>query len=105
MKITPPQKVEGFTGKNFELSLAATCSGSAIKNLIYHLFRFDISEEIKSIKMPILFITGTKDMFYNQRRRYRAMPNANVKIVPKGVHVLHLTTQEVNEWILTFIKT
>lgn len=98
------RRIESIKVENFESRMAASCAGKAMLSIVEHLAKLNISKEIKSLKLPILFITGTKDPFFNQIPIYRALPNAQVKIKPGGEHVLHLFNGEVDNWILEFIR-
>lgn len=103
-KFTSKHKIPGLEGVNLEAQMAASCSGRVFLNIAGNLITYNLSEAIKSIKMPLLFITGTKDMFYRQAHTYRRLPNATVKVVEGGEHILQLLNKEPNEWILEFIK-
>jgi 3-oxoadipate enol-lactonase len=102
--LSSPKEIKGYKGKNFEASMAATCSGKSMLSIIYYVVQFDISEKVSSIQTPLLFISGTKDAFYNQRKVYQKLSNAEVKIKPGGEHSLQLANGELNNWILEFIK-
>jgi len=98
------RKIEGIKVKNFEARMAASCAGKAMLSIVFYLTKYDISKEIGTVKLPILFITGTKDPFFNQIPIYRALPNAQIKVKRGGEHVLHLFNGEVDNWILDFCK-
>ncbi len=102
-KLFSKKEIKGLEGKNLEAGMAVTCSGKAMLSIIFHLMRYDISQDISSIKIPILFITGTKDMFYNQVPVYQNL-QATVRIKKGGEHGLHLYSEGINQWILDFIK-
>ena len=104
-KMSAKHRIEGIEGVNLEARMAATCSGKAMLSMVYYLMQYNISKQIISLKLPILFITGTKDTFFGQVPIYRALPNAKVKIKLGGEHVLHLFNGEVNKWILEFIES
>jgi len=103
-KMSAKRRIEGIEGINLEARMAATCSGKAMLSMVYYLMQYNISKQVGSLKLPILFITGTKDTFFNQIPIYRALPNAEVKIKIGGEHVLHLFNGEVDNWILRFVK-
>jgi pimeloyl-ACP methyl ester carboxylesterase len=103
-KMSAKRRIEGIEGINLEARMAATCSGKAMLSMVYYLMQYNISKQVGSLKLPILFITGTKDTFFNQIPIYRALPNAEVKVKIGGEHVLHLFNGEVDNWILEFIK-
>ena len=104
-KLTAKHEIPGLEGVRLEARMAASCSGRAFLNIIGNLLDYDISDKVKSIKMPILFVTGTKDLFHNQAKFYKRFPNAVVKIVEGGKHVLQLLNEEPNQWMLEFIKS
>lgn len=102
-KFSSKKEIKGLEGKNLEAGMAVTCSGKAMLSIVFHLMQYDISQDISSIKIPILFITGTKDMFYNQVPVYQNL-QASVRIKKGGEHGLHLYSEGINQWILDFIK-
>jgi pimeloyl-ACP methyl ester carboxylesterase len=104
VRMSAKRRIEGIKVKSFEARMAASCAGKAMLSIVYHLVKFNISKEINTLKLPILFITGTRDIFLNQVPIYRTLPNVKVKIKPGGEHVLHLYNGEVDNWILEFIK-
>lgn len=103
-KMSAKRQIEGIEGINLESRMAATCSGKAMLSMVYHLMTYDISKEVRFFKLPILYITGTKDPFFWQIPIYRALPNVKVKIKIGGEHVLHLFNGQLNKRILEFIK-
>jgi len=96
-------QLDYFKGLHLEERMAASCSASAIKNMVCHLITFDISDKLHLIKKPILFQTGTKDMFYGQRKIYKRLKNARIEVQKDGPHPLHLDAK-INETLLDFIK-
>lgn len=103
-KMNAKRRVAGIKVKNFEARMAASCAGKSMLSIVYNLVQFNIYKEVQTLQLPVLFITGTKDMFLNQVPIYRALPQAEVKIKLGGEHVLHLYNGEVDNWILEFIK-
>jgi len=104
-KLTAGHEIPGLEGVQLEAGMAASCSGRAFLNMIGNILTYDLSSSIRNLKMPILFITGTKDLFNNQAKIYRQLPNAVVKIVEGGEHILQLLNEEPNQWMLEFIKS
>jgi pimeloyl-ACP methyl ester carboxylesterase len=102
-KIAATKKIPELKDTHLEGRMAKSCSKYAIMSEIYHMFFFDISEQVSTIKCPILFISGTKDLFKNQKNLYESLPNAEVRIQQNGDHNLHFKG-EINPWILEFIK-
>ncbi len=103
-KFTAKHEIPGLKGINLEARMSATCSGKTFLDIIGFLLSIDLSEEIKSVNLPMLFITGTKDMFFNQVGFYRKLPNVQIKIIEGGEHILQLLNKETNYHILNFIK-
>ena len=104
-KFNAKYKIPELVGIRLGARMAASCSGRAFLNIIGNLLTYDLSEKIESIKIPILFVTGTKDLFHNQAKIYKRLPNATVKIVEGGKHILQLLNDEPNQWMLEFIKS
>jgi pimeloyl-ACP methyl ester carboxylesterase len=102
-KMSAKHRIEGIKG-NLEARMAATCSGKAMLSMVYHLMQYDISKQVGALRLPILYITGTKDPFLSQVPIYRALPNVKVKIKIGGEHILHLFNGQLNKRILEFIK-
>ncbi len=102
--LTAKHKIKGIEGIKLESRMATSCSGKVFLNIMFHLLGSDLSDAVKSIKIPILFISGTKDLFYHQAPIYHALPNAIVKIKAGGEHILHLLNEDINGWIFDFIK-
>ncbi|MHA1265079.1 MAG: alpha/beta fold hydrolase [Candidatus Helarchaeota archaeon] len=103
-KITAKHEIPGLEGIRLEARMAASCSGRVFLNIMKHLLMYDLSAKVSSIHVPILFITGTKDLFYKQIPFYNHLPNAVVRVVKGGEHVLQLLNPEPNYWMLEFIQ-
>lgn len=103
-KLTAKHHIPELDGVKLEARMAASCSGRAFLNIVSNLLDYDLSSVLGSLKMPILFITGTKDSFYKQARIYKNLPNVTMKIVQGGEHILQLLNEEPNRWMLEFIK-
>ncbi len=104
-KLTAGHEIPGLEGVRLEAGMAASCSGRVFLDIARNLATYDLSTSINNLKMPLLFITGTKDLFYNQIKIYKQLPNAVVKVVKGGEHVLQLLNEEPNRWMLEFIKS
>ncbi|MBD3229164.1 MAG: alpha/beta fold hydrolase [Candidatus Lokiarchaeota archaeon] len=102
-KVAASKEINDIKGSHLEARIAKSCSKHAIMSEIYHMILFEISKQINKIKIPIFFISGTKDPFINQKKIYESLPNCLVKIQDKGDHNLHLEGK-INPWILEFIK-
>jgi pimeloyl-ACP methyl ester carboxylesterase len=102
-KLSRKHTIRGLEGIKLEEGMAASCSGRAFMKVILPFIQLDLTSDMKATKMPILVITGTKDIFYSHVPFYQSLSNARVKIVDGGEHVLHLLNDEPNRWILEFI--
>ncbi len=103
-KLTRTHKIEGIEGVKLEAGMAASCSGRAFMKVMLPFIQMDLTSGMEAVKMPILFISGTKDLFYNHVPFYQSLSNVRVKVVEGGEHILHLLNEEPNRWILEFIR-
>ncbi|MHA1130685.1 MAG: alpha/beta fold hydrolase [Candidatus Helarchaeota archaeon] len=103
-RLTRKHTIKGIEEIDLEPRMAASCSGKAFLNVIAPFMQMDLSTAVKTIKIPILFITGSKDLFYKQVPFYQSLPNASVKVLEGGEHVLHLLNEKPNIWMMNFIK-